>query len=307
MRHVRLLIIGSGPAGYTAAIYAARAQLAPTLIEGRSAGGQLMGTTEVENFPGFPEGVLGPEFMDRCRKQAARFGTDLLSDDVEAVDLSSLPFRFRTAGKEDYEAEAVIWATGASALWLGVPGEETYKGRGVSACATCDGFFFQGKNVVVVGGGDAAMEEASFLTKFADRVTVLVRRETLRASPIMEERVRTNAKIFFRWNTEVTEVLGDGQRLTGLRLLDGKTGEIETFQADGLFVAIGHKPNTELLHPWVEMDRKGYVLCQAGSTRTNVEGFFAAGDVADHVYRQAIVAAGSGCMAALDAQRWVAA
>ncbi len=301
----KLIIIGSGPAGYTAAVYAARAELSPLLIEGRQPGGQLMLTTDVENYPGFPDGILGPDVMALFKKQAERFGTRVVSDDVTRVDFSVRPFVVHTSDAS-YTTECVIIATGASAMWLGVPGEKEYQGHGVSACATCDGFFFKGKEIAVVGGGDAAMEEANFLTRFASKVTVLVRKDVLRASKIMQERAHNNPKISFLWNTEVHEVLGDGKVLTGLRLFNNQTNETQDFATQGLFVAIGHKPNTQIFADQLTLDAKGYVVVSPGTTRTSVEGVFAAGDVADHVYRQAVTAAGTGCMAALDAERWLA-
>ncbi len=301
----KVIIIGSGPAGHTAAIYAARAELTPLLFEGRIPGGQLMLTTEVENFPGFPGGAQGPEMMELFRKQSQRFGTRIVADDVVAVDFSVRPFLVKTADAE-YHAESLIVSTGATAMWLDVPGEKKYGGRGVSACATCDGFFFKGKKIIVVGGGDSAMEEATFLTRFAESVTVIVRREELRASKIMQERARANSKILFVWNSEVKEIVGDGTRVTGVKLFDNKTNVMSELATDGVFVAIGHKPNTELFAGKLELDTKGYVVPQPHSTRTSVEGVFAAGDVADHYYRQAITAAGTGCMAAIDAERWLA-
>ncbi|OGL95091.1 thioredoxin-disulfide reductase [Candidatus Uhrbacteria bacterium RIFOXYB12_FULL_58_10] len=301
----KVIIIGSGPAGHTAAIYAARAELTPLLFEGRIPGGQLMLTTEVENFPGFPGGAQGPEMMELFRKQSQRFGTRIVADDVVAVDFSVRPFLVKTADAE-YHAESLIVSTGATAMWLDVPGEKKYGGRGVSACATCDGFFFKGKKIIVVGGGDSAMEEATFLTRFAESVTVIVRREELRASKIMQERARANSKILFVWNSEVKEIVGDGTRVTGVKLFDNKTNVMSELATDGVFVAIGHKPNTELFAGKLELDTKGYVVTQPHSTRTSVEGVFAAGDVADHYYRQAITAAGTGCMAAIDAERWLA-
>lgn len=303
MNH-RLLIIGSGPAGWTAALYAARAELKPVVIEGRQPGGQLMLTTDVENFPGFPGGIMGPELMEIFKKQAVRFGTTVISDAVERVDFSSRPFKAWTSDQA-FEADAIIVSTGASAKWLEVPGEERLKGHGVSACATCDGFFFKDKEIVVVGGGDAAMEEANFLTKFATKITVIVRKEELRASKIMQERALKNPKITFVWNSEVKELLGD-EKLTGLKVFNNKTGETTEMKTDGLFVAIGHEPNTQIFKGQLELDQKGYVVTKPGSTKTNIEGVFAAGDVADHVYRQAVTAAGTGCMAALDAERWLA-
>ncbi|MFC1788060.1 thioredoxin-disulfide reductase [Patescibacteria group bacterium] len=305
METEKLIIIGSGPAGYTAAIYAARAELNPLMIEGIQIGGQLMWTTEVENFPGFPEGIQGPDLMSLFRKQSERFGTRFEAGNVTGVDFSVSPFVVKTSDKE-FKAESIIISTGASAMWLGVPGEEEYKGRGVSACATCDGFFFKDKQVVIVGGGDAALEEANFLTKFATKVTVMVRRDELKASKIMQERAQKNQKIEFRWNTEVKEVIGDGQKLTALKILNNQTNEESEFAADGLFVAIGHKPNTDIFKDRLELDQKGYIVVQPGSTQTSVEGVYAAGDVADYKYRQAISAAGTGCMAALDAERYLA-
>ncbi|MBM5789517.1 thioredoxin-disulfide reductase [Candidatus Parcubacteria bacterium] len=303
-----VIIIGSGPAGYTAAVYAARAELAPLLFEGRSLGGspggQLMLTTEVENYPGFPEGLLGPELMENFRKQAQRFGTRIVSEDVVGVDFSRRPFVVKTASTT-HEAQAVIVCTGAQAVWLGVAGEREYQGHGVSACATCDGFFFKGKHVVVVGGGDSAMEESTFLTKFAEKVTVIHRRAELRASKIMQARAMANPKIAFVWNTEVTEVLGDGTRMTGLKIVNNTTNETSEFPADGLFVAIGYQPNTAIFEGQVRLDAKGYIVVEPYSSRTSVPGVFAGGDVIDHVYRQAVTAAGTGCMASLDAERWL--
>ena len=299
-----VVIIGSGPAGWTAALYAARATLKPLVIEGWQPGGQLMNTTEVENYPGFPDGILGPELMEIFKRQALRFGTEVLSASVDRVDFSKRPFQI-FMGEKMIEAEAVIISTGASAIWLGVPGEAKLQGHGVSACATCDGFFFRDKHVVVVGGGDAAMEEANFITRFASKVTVLVRKDVLRASKIMRERALKNPKIGFVWNTEVQEVLGE-EKMTGVRVINNQTNEVSDIAADGLFVAIGHKPNTEIFAGQIELDQKGYVVVRPGSTRTNIEGVFAAGDVADHLYRQAVSAAGTGCMAALDAERWLA-
>lgn len=309
MSHRNVCIIGSGPAGYTAAIYAARAELQPLLFEGQmrggQPGGQLMLTTEVENFPGFPEGLIGPDMMALFKKQAERFGTEIISKDITAVDFSQRPFVLNT-NSETYRTNAVIICTGAQAMWLNVPGEKQYQGHGVSACATCDGFFFKGKHVAVVGGGDAAMEEANFLTRFATHVTVIHRRDTLRASKIMQKRTQDNPKISFVWNTEVLEVVGDGTKMTGLKLINNQTQVFSDFASDGFFVAIGHQPNTDLFQGQLELDAKGYLVVQNGSTRTSVEGVFAGGDVIDHVYRQAVTAAGTGCMAALDAERWLA-
>ncbi|MEK7620650.1 MAG: thioredoxin-disulfide reductase [Patescibacteria group bacterium] len=304
----RVIIIGSGPAGYTAAIYAARANMNPLLFEGQrlggQPGGQLMLTTDVENFPGFPEGLTGPEMMEKFKAQAARFGTRILSEDVVRVDLSKRPFGINTTNGT-YQTNALIICTGAQAMWIGVPGEEKYQGHGVSACATCDGFFFKDKEILVVGGGDAAMEESNFLTRFAKKVTVIHRRDSLRASKIMQERAMKNPKIDFLWNTEVREVLGDGTKLTGVRIFNNQTNQESEMAAEGLFVAIGHKPNTQLFEGQLELDVKGYIVTKPGSTATSVEGVFAGGDVADHKYRQAITAAGTGCMAALDAERWL--
>jgi len=301
----KLIIIGSGPAGHTAAIYAARSELKPLMFEGSTPGGQLMLTTEVENFPGFPGGLMGPEMMEMFKKQSERFGTRILSENVTGVDFSVHPFVVTTP-TATHSSDAIIISTGATATWLNVPGEKEYYGRGVSACATCDGFFFKNKKIIVVGGGDSAMEEATFLTKFGESVTVIVRKDTLKASKIMQERARTNPKISFIWNSEVKEIVGDGTRVTGVRLFNNQTNETTDFATDGVFVAIGHKPNTELFAGKLDMDKGGYLVTQPGSTKTNVEGVFAAGDVADHYYRQAITAAGTGCMAAIDAERWLA-
>ncbi|MBI4256698.1 thioredoxin-disulfide reductase [Candidatus Uhrbacteria bacterium] len=308
METEQVIIIGSGPAGYTAAVYAARADMNPLLFEGQrlggSPGGQLMLTTEVENYPGFPEGLMGPDLMEKFKAQAVRFGTRIVSEDITAVDFGSRPFKVQ-AGEKEYFAKSVIVCTGAQAMWIGVPGEEQYQGHGLSACATCDGFFFRDKEILVVGGGDSAMEEANFLTKFAKKVTIVHRRDTLRASKIMQERAMKNPKIDFLWNTEVREVLGDGTKLTGVRVFNNQSNEESELATEGLFVAIGHKPNTNIFKGWIDLDEKGYVLTRPGSTVTSVEGVFAGGDVADHRYRQAITAAGTGCMAALDAERWL--
>ncbi len=301
----KVIIIGSGPAGLTAALYAARADLDPLVFEGSQAGGQLMITTDVENYPGFPDGIMGPDLMQNFRKQAERFGARLHTVDVTEVDLSSKPFTVKAAG-DSFEADSIIISTGASAKWLGVPGEEKLMGRGVSACATCDGFFFRDRHVVVVGGGDTAMEEADFLTKFASKVTIVHRRDEFRASAIMAERSLANPKIEVRWNATVEEILGE-DAVTGVTIKDTVTGETSQIDAGGVFMAIGHHPNTELFAGQLELDETGYiVLTGDGSTATSVEGVFAAGDGADTVYRQAVTAAGSGCKAAIDVERWLA-
>jgi thioredoxin reductase (NADPH) len=300
-----LIIIGGGPAGYTAALYAARANLEPLVIEGFQWGGQLMITSDVENYPGYAEGVLGPEMMKDFRRQAERFGAEFLSDDVTRVDFSEQPFRVYV-GDDEYRSEAVIVSTGANARQLGLESERTLQGRGVSYCAVCDAAFFREKEVVVVGGGDSAMEEATFLTKFASKVTVVHRRDEFRASQIMEDRARANEKIEWITNTVVDEVVGDNV-VTAVRLRNLITDEVTEIPADGLFVAIGHDPNTKLFVDWLELDAGGYIVTKPGSTETNIEGVFAAGDVVDHTYRQAVTAAGMGSMAALDAERWLAA
>jgi len=300
-----LIIIGGGPAGYTAALYAARANLDPLVIEGFQWGGQLMITSDVENYPGYPEGVLGPEMMKDFRRQAARFGGEFISDDVSRVDFSERPFRVYV-GDDEYRAEAVIVATGANARVLGLTSERNLQGRGVSYCAVCDAAFFREKEIVVVGGGDSAMEEAMFLTKFGDKVTVVHRRDEFRASQIMEDRARANEKIEWITNAVVDEVIGN-DAVTAVRIRDVNTGEITELPADGLFVAIGHDPNTKLFVDSLELDEAGYIVTKPGSTETSVEGVFAGGDVVDHTYRQAVTAAGMGCMAALDAERWLAA
>jgi thioredoxin reductase (NADPH) len=300
----RVVIVGSGPAGYTAAIYASRAELEPVVIAGLQFGGQLMLTTDVENYPGFPEGVTGPAMMELFQKQAERFGTKIFLEDATRVDVSKRPFRVETP-ERSFEADALILAMGASAKWLGLPSETRLQNKGVSACATCDGALFRGKPMAVVGGGDTALEEALFLTRFATRVTLVHRREELRASKIMQERARRNPKIEFAWNSVVEEVLGE-DFVTGVRLRDVKTEERRTLAVEALFVAIGHQPNTELVRGQLELDPVGYVLVERGTTRTSVEGVFACGDAMDPTYRQAVTAAGTGCMAAIDAERWLA-
>lgn len=301
----KLIIIGSGPAGYTAALYAARANLNPLMFIGSEPGGQLMTTTDVENYPGFPKGVLGPELMDLFRDQAIRFGTRIVEDTVTAIDFSKRPFKI-IAGDKSYEAETVIISTGATARRLGLDSEKALYGKGVSACAVCDGFFFKDKNVVVVGGGDSAMEESTFLTKFASKVTVVHRREALRASKIMQERAKKNPKIEFIFNTEVIEVLGvESGRVTGVKLKNTTTGEVRDFACEGLFAAIGHEPVTTIFKGQIELDVKGYIVTHGGTTTTSVQGVFAAGDVADARYRQAVTAAGTGCMAAIDAEKFL--
>jgi thioredoxin reductase (NADPH) len=300
-----VIIIGSGPAGYTAAIYAARADLRPLVFEGSvTAGGALMNTTDVENFPGFPDGVMGPDLMDHLRRQAERFGAELVTDDVTAVDLTGEIKVVTDGSGGEHRARTVIIATGSGYRELGLPHEKRLSGRGVSWCATCDGFFFRDQDIAVVGGGDTAMEEATFLTRFARSVTVIHRRDALRASKIMQERAFANDKIRFRWNSEVVDVLGE-DKVSGLRVRDTLTGEESTLDVTGLFVAIGHDPRSELFAGQVRRDDEGYVLVDAPSTRTNLAGVFACGDVVDHVYRQAVTAAGTGCAAALDAERYL--
>jgi thioredoxin reductase (NADPH) len=300
----KVVIIGSGPAGYTAALYASRANLEPLLFEGIQPGGQLTITSDVENYPGFPEGILGPELMEKFKKQAERFGTRCIQGEVTKVDLSKPPFKIWQEDKLT-TAQTVIIATGASAKWLGIPSEKAYQGKGVSACATCDGFFFKNVEVGVVGGGDTAMEEATFLTKYATKVHVIHRRDSLRASKIMQEKAKKNPKINFIWNSEVIEVLGDGKAMNALKLKNTINGDTKELKVGGFFLAIGHEPNTSLFKGQLEMNQVGYLKVKAPSTRTSVDGVFASGDVADPTYRQAVSAAGTGCMAAIDAERWL--
>ena len=303
MEEREVVVLGSGPAGYTAALYAARANLKPLLLKGLEAGGQLMLTTDVENYPGFADGILGPELMDAMEKQAARFETEVVAQTVTRVDLSSRPFGV-WAGDQEWRAETLIVATGASAKWLDVPGEEQLRGRGVSACATCDGFFFRDRRLVVVGGGDTAMEEATYLTKFASQVTIVHRRHEFRASKIMQERALANPKIDVLWDSVVDEIVGEGA-VTAVRLSNVDTGETSELATDGVFVAIGHTPNTTLLEGQLELTGGGYVVVEEPTTRTSVPGVFAAGDVTDVIYRQAVTAAGQGCKAAIDAERFL--
>jgi thioredoxin reductase (NADPH) len=294
-------VIGSGPAGYTAALYAARADLEPLVLKGLEAGGQLMLTTDVENYPGFADGIMGPELMDQMEKQAQRFGAEILAVHVTEVDLSSRPFLVK-AGDQAWRARTLIIATGATARWLDIPGEERLRGRGVSACATCDGFFFRDRELVVVGGGDTAMEEATFLTKFASKVTIVHRRDAFRASKVMQDRVFAHPKIEVLWDTVVEEIVGD-QAVTGVVVRHVKTDETSALSTDGVFMAIGHDPATTLFGDQLETDEDGYLVVREPSTETNIQGVFAAGDVTDHTYRQAVTAAGQGCKAAIDAER----
>jgi thioredoxin reductase (NADPH) len=304
---VKVLIIGSGPAGYTAAIYAARAGLNPVLYTGGQPGGQLTTTNDVENFPGYPEGINGPQMMLDLQKQAERFGTKINYGLVTAVDFSGYPHKVTIDEKDEVIAESVIIATGATAKYLGLPSEEKFYNRGVSACAVCDGYFYRGKEVAVVGAGDSAAEEATYLSKLCTKVHLIVRRDEMRASKIMQNRVLNTPNIEVHWNTETEEILGDDSGVTGVRLLNNKTGEKKVITLQGFFLAIGHKPNTDIFKDYIEMDETGYIKVQAGSTKTNIEGVFAVGDAADKVYRQAITAAGTGCMGALDAEKFLVA
>ena len=302
-----VIIIGSGPAGYTAALYAARADLKPMVFAGYQPGGQLTITTDVENYPGFPDGIMGPDMMELFRKQAERFGTEVVYENISKVDFASHPFKVWADDKE-YQAKAIVISTGASAKWLGLESEVTFGGHGVSACATCDGFFFRGKVVAVFGGGDTAMEEAHYLTKHAAKVYLVHRRDEFRASKIMQERVLANEKIEVLYNTVLEEIVGDTEpfkKVTGVRLKNVGSGEVSVLPLDGVFIAIGHKPNSEMFKGILDMDDVGYLKVQPGSTATNVPGVFASGDVADSIYRQAVTAAGTGCMAAIDAERWI--
>jgi len=299
-----IVIIGSGPAGFTAALYAARANLIPLVLEGTQPGGQLTITTDVENYPGFPDGILGPELMDKMRQQASKFGAECKYETVSEVNFSNKPFEITTENGT-YFSDTVIITTGATAMFLDIPGEKQYMGHGVSACATCDGFFFSNQEIIVVGGGDTAMEEATFLTKFASKVYVVHRRDELRASKAMQDRAHKNEKIEFIWDSEITEILGEDSNVNSVKIRNVKTGDEKVMPIQGVFMAIGHRPNTEIFKGTLDMNDVGYLKVNNGSTATNVEGVFAAGDVADHIYRQAITAAGTGCMAAMDAERWL--
>jgi len=307
IEHVQCLIIGSGPAGYTAAIYAARADLKPVMYTGMEPGGQLTQTTEVDNFPGYPSGITGPEMMEDLRKQAERFGTDIRFGYVSEVDFLSVPRKVIVDDIKTITADTVIISTGATAKWLGLPSEQKYNGFGVSACAVCDGFFFKGQDVAIVGAGDTAAEEATYLAKLCRKVYMLVRRDEFRASKAMVHRVMNTPNIEVIYNTETQEIIGNGKNVTAVRVLNNQTNEESEIPVEGFFVAIGHKPNTDIFKGWLDMDETGYLKTIPGSTKTNVEGVFAAGDVQDHYYRQAVTAAGSGCMAALDAERYLAA
>ena len=307
IEHVNCLIIGSGPAGYTAAIYAARADLKPVMYTGMEMGGQLTQTTDVDNFPGYPDGIMGPEMMEDFRKQAERFGTQIRFGYVSSVDFSQLPHKVVVDEIKTITADTVIIATGATAKWLGLPSEQQYNGFGVSACAVCDGFFFKGQDVAIVGAGDTAAEEATYLAKLCKKVYMLVRRDEFRASKAMVHRVLNTPNIEVIYNTETTEIIGNGKNVTGVKVFNHKTEQSSTLAVEGFFVAIGHKPNTDIFKGWLDMDETGYLKTIPGTSKTNVEGVFACGDVQDHYYRQAVTAAGSGCMAALDAERYLAA
>lgn len=307
LEHVKCLIIGSGPAGYTAAIYAARADMKPVLYTGMLAGGQLTQTTDVDNFPGYPNGVMGPEMMEDLRKQAERFGSDIRFGYISSVDFSSMPHKVVVDEVKTILCDTVIISTGASAKWLGLESEQKYNGFGVSACAVCDGFFFRGQDVAIVGAGDTAAEEATYLAKLCRKVYMLVRRDEFRASKAMVHRVEHTKNIEILYNTETAEIVGDGQVVTGVRVVNNKTQQEQVLDVTGFFVAIGHKPNTDIFKDWIEMDETGYIITKPDSTQTNIEGVFACGDAQDHIYRQAITAAGTGCMAALEAERYLAA
>jgi thioredoxin reductase (NADPH) len=304
VQHHRLIILGSGPAGYTAAIYAARANLKPVVIQGIQPGGQLTTTTDVDNYPGYKDGVQGPEMMEDFKAQAERFGTGIIWDHINAADLSSRPFVLK-GDEGEYSCDALIIATGASAKYLGLPSEETFNGRGVSACATCDGFFYRGKEVAVVGGGDTAVEEAIYLANLCTKVTLIHRRDSLRAEPIMQDKLFATPNIEIKWNRITDEILGDASGVTGIRLKSTEDGKVEDLAVHGVFIAIGHKPNTDFLKGQLTMDDTGYIITRGKSTATSVDGVFAAGDVADPVYRQAVTSAGDGCKAALDVERWL--
>ena len=307
IEHVKCLIIGSGPAGYTAAVYASRADLKPVLYTGMLAGGQLTQTTEVENYPGYPNGIMGPEMMENFRLQAERLGADIRFGYVSSVDFSVLPHKVVVDEEKTILADSVIISTGASAKWLGLDSEQKYSGFGVSACAVCDGFFFRGQDVAIVGAGDTAAEEATYLAKMCHKVTMIVRRDEFRASKAMMHRLLHTPNIEILYNTETIEILGDGQSVTGVKVLNNKTQESQTIDITGFFVAIGHKPNTDVFKGWIHMDETGYIITRPGSTETNIEGVFCCGDAQDHIYRQAVTAAGTGCMAAIDAERYLAA
>jgi thioredoxin reductase (NADPH) len=304
--HVKCLIIGSGPAGYTAAVYAARADLKPVLYTGMLAGGQLTQTTEVENYPGYPDGIMGPEMMENFRRQAERLGTDIRFGYVSSVDFSSLPHKVVVDEDKTITADTVIISTGASAKWLGLDSEQKYSGFGVSACAVCDGFFFRGQDVAIVGAGDTAAEEATYLAKMCRKVSMIVRRSEFRASKAMMHRVLHTPNIEVLYNTETKEIVGDGQSVTGVTVINNETNEETTLDVTGFFVAIGHKPNTDIFKGWLKMDETGYIITRPDSTQTNIEGVFCCGDAQDHIYRQAVTAAGSGCMAAIEAERYLA-